>query len=62
MMVPCRSHKQTYVDCRRRTHEMNVGGKHRDHVGGPTYRCYLGVYLFIPHVLSLKFQLDCMLA
>ena len=46
MSIPRANLRWAHVDCRRRTHEVNVGGQHRAHVG-PTYHCYLGIYLFI---------------
>ena len=41
MSIPRANLRWAHVDCRRRTHEVNVGGQHRAHVG-PTYHCYLG--------------------
>ena len=40
MSIPRANLRWAHVDCRRRTHEVNVGGEHRAHVG-PTYHCYL---------------------
>ena len=40
MSIPRANLRWAHVDCRRRTHEVNVGDQHCAHVG-PTYHCYL---------------------
>ena len=45
MSIPRANLHWAHVDCQRQTHEVNVGGQHRAHVG-PTYHRYLGFAAF----------------
>ena len=56
MSIPRANLRWAHVDCRRRTHEVNVGGQHRAHVG-PTYHCYQKIFLKKLKVVPLFIRL-----